>query len=203
MKISVIILSYNNLQELNRLLESLPLYKKKVEWIVVDNGTTSPYQLIPAVNLPVKWIHLEQNQGIPGGFNAGIRASSGDWIVCLASDNVCSDPMEFPENTYRKGKVLVGPSMRSQHIQGVPGQYIEGWCFAFPRGLVKDIGYMDEYYVYCWEDVDWSIRAQLAGYNLQQIDCGIMNPDEQRMDDIPKYHDRNLDYLRRKFRLQP
>lgn len=191
--ISVIALCYNGQEKLDRLLASLPLPKPGVETIIVDNGST-----IPVTADGHRVIRVDPNRGIPGGFNAGMQEARGDWLVCLACDTLCQSP-GFPENMIRPGKVMTGPSIRSQHTVGVPGIYLEGWCFAFPRTLVDDIGLMDEFYVYCFEDNDWSVRAQRAGYRLLQVNCGIVNPTPQSAGEIPKFYERNLGHLKEKF----
>ena len=190
--ISVVILAYDTFDKLERLLDSLPVSSEYVEYIVVDNGSHTVWPGREGF----KTVRIDPNQGVPGGFNAGLEVATGDWLVCIACDTICTSP-DFPQNTQLPGKVMTGP-----YIRGNPGNlpitYLDGWCYAFPRNLIDDIGYLDPYYFYCWEDVDFCLRAQRAGYTLHQIDCGIINVTPPRYQDIPYYYDRNMRYLREK-----
>lgn len=44
--------------------------------------------------------------------------------------------------------------------------YIEGSCFSIRRGVIEKVGMMNiEYFAY-WEEADWCVRVQKAGYKI-------------------------------------
>ena len=47
--------------------------------------------------------------------------------------------------------------------------FIEGSCFLVKRKVVEDIGMFDSAYVAYWEDTDWCIRANRAGYKVVYV----------------------------------
>jgi len=47
--------------------------------------------------------------------------------------------------------------------------WITGCCLIFPRHLVSDVGLLNDVFFILFEDVDWSLRARNAGYNLLYI----------------------------------
>lgn len=94
-KISVIVLTYNNLK-LNKLCTETILSKTaypNYELILVDNasvdGTRDWLKELDAQNIEnVTVILNEDNLGFAGGNNVGIQAASGDYIVLLNNDTV-------------------------------------------------------------------------------------------------------------------
>lgn len=94
-KISVIVLTYNNLK-LNKLCTETLLSKTaypNYELILVDNasvdGTRDWLKELDAQNVEnVTVILNEDNLGFAGGNNVGIQAASGDYIVLLNNDTV-------------------------------------------------------------------------------------------------------------------
>jgi hypothetical protein len=59
------------------------------EVIVVDDGSTDPYSVRRMDELCVDGVTLvrQENRGLPGARNAGVRAATGDWIVPLDADD--------------------------------------------------------------------------------------------------------------------
>jgi GT2 family glycosyltransferase len=89
MEISVIILSWNDLQHLMICIESLKrcACKRTMEIIVVDNASTDGSPDAVANRYPdVILIKNKENLGFPKGNNMGIRASKGKYICLVNSD---------------------------------------------------------------------------------------------------------------------
>ncbi|HPZ08938.1 MAG TPA: glycosyltransferase [Candidatus Eremiobacteraeota bacterium] len=97
-KISIIILSYNSLEETTKpCLQSI--YKVKTlipfEVIVVDNFSTDGTRdyLLSVCNKynNFRYILNDKNYGFSGGNNIGIRAAEGDYYILLNSDTIVTD----------------------------------------------------------------------------------------------------------------
>lgn len=95
MKISIIILSYNDYSETTgKCLSSLSADPSFNSWeiIIVDNAsdvqTRQSLQLAQKQYPHINFIYNERNLGFAAGNNIGIRASSGDVVILLNSDTI-------------------------------------------------------------------------------------------------------------------
>lgn len=87
MTISCVVLNYNLPQDTISVVADLKKQTVKPEIIVVDSGSTDDsIKLIKASHPDVKIISLPKNLGVAGGYNAGIKAATGDYIVVLNND---------------------------------------------------------------------------------------------------------------------
>ena len=90
--ISVIIPIHNRAHEIGRALESVraQLYPN-LEIIIVDDGSDDDLKgsLAPFPNLPITLLHRKIRQGAGAARNTGIKASRGDYIAFLDSDDDC------------------------------------------------------------------------------------------------------------------
>jgi len=86
-KVSVVILSWNTKDLLEKCLKSIPF---SVEIIVVDNASTDgSLQYIDSLKWPnLKVIANKENLGFAKGNNLGIKAATGDLIMILNSDTI-------------------------------------------------------------------------------------------------------------------
>ncbi|WP_454873268.1 glycosyltransferase [Paraburkholderia xenovorans] len=93
-KVSVIVLTYNNLALTKDCLESLEQHSNGVdlEIVVVDNASTDgsgEYLSSWAASRPAAKVILNaENLGFAGGNNAGLAAATGDYLVILNNDTV-------------------------------------------------------------------------------------------------------------------
>ncbi|QAA30587.1 glycosyltransferase [Clostridium manihotivorum] len=87
-KVSIIILTYNNLEYTKKCLESIRKYTTEVDYelIVVDNSSNDGTKDWLKQNSDIKCIFNEVNLGFPIGCNQGILASTGDSILLLNND---------------------------------------------------------------------------------------------------------------------
>ena len=85
---SIVVLSWNGLQHLEVCLGSLVRQTlADVELILVDNGSTDGTAEWVRERFPtVRIERVEQNLGVPGGMNHGIRAARGAFIGILNND---------------------------------------------------------------------------------------------------------------------
>mgnify|MGYP000518193144 CR=1 FL=1 len=93
-KISVIVLTYNNLELTKACLDSILRWSDypNIEIIVVDNASTdgSPEYLtaFQEKHPQVKLLLNEKNLGFSAGNNVGLKAATGDYLVMLNNDTV-------------------------------------------------------------------------------------------------------------------
>ena len=86
---SIVVLTHNQLSFTRQCVESvLNCTNERFEWIFVDNGsadgTVEYLRSLPNATL----IENSANLGVPAGFNQGIRASRGKYVVLLNNDVV-------------------------------------------------------------------------------------------------------------------
>lgn len=87
--LSVIILSWNTCQLLEKCLTALVEFGREInfETIVIDNGSTDGSQQMVRSKFPdARLIENEENLGFAGGNNQGIRFSKSPFILLLNSD---------------------------------------------------------------------------------------------------------------------
>jgi len=81
-EVSVVVVTYNALPWVERALESV----RGRETIVVDHGSTDGTLELVREHFPEARVIEQENKGLGGGSNAGMRAASGDWFLLLNSD---------------------------------------------------------------------------------------------------------------------
>src|SRR4051794_23586903 len=80
--VSVIVVTYNALPSVEQALESV----RGRETIVVDHGSTDGTLELVREYFPEVRVIEQENKGLGGGSNAGMRVASGDWFLLLNSD---------------------------------------------------------------------------------------------------------------------
>jgi GT2 family glycosyltransferase len=91
MTLSIIIVSYNAPDDLQRCLESLRAAPPGIphDITVVDNASTvGGLEAVRSRWPEVTFIALDRNRGFAAGNNAGIRATRGEWLLLLNSDTI-------------------------------------------------------------------------------------------------------------------
>ena len=107
--LSIVIPVYNTFDTLGRLLDTIP-YKnnEEVEVIIVDDGSTDGgaeklKKMKQAENFKI--LFFEKNKGLSCARNAGIEASSGEYITFADSDDYyCDDFLDFVLPVIKKNK---------------------------------------------------------------------------------------------------
>lgn len=90
--VSAIVLTYRRQDRLQACLESLAasldLVDAPTEMVVVDNGSeeNAASAAIASMWPAASVVTLPRNHGYPGGLNAGLEASHGEWIFCVGDD---------------------------------------------------------------------------------------------------------------------
>jgi GT2 family glycosyltransferase len=80
--VSVVVVTYNALPWIERCLESVRAH----ETIVVDHGSSDGTVDLVRERFPQARLIQQENKGLGGGSNAGMRMASGDYFLLLNSD---------------------------------------------------------------------------------------------------------------------
>jgi GT2 family glycosyltransferase len=80
--VSVVVVTFNALPWVERSLESVHGH----ETIVVDHGSTDGTLELVRERFPNARLIQQENKGLGGGSNSGMRVASGDWFLLLNSD---------------------------------------------------------------------------------------------------------------------
>jgi N-acetylglucosaminyl-diphospho-decaprenol L-rhamnosyltransferase len=110
---SVVVVTYNALPWLEQCLESV----RGHEVVVVDHGSTDGTLDLVRDRFPETRIVLQENKGMGGGNNAGMRVASGRYFFLLNSDAwVVGDGLErlVAHADAHPEAAVVGPRLRNQ-----------------------------------------------------------------------------------------
>ncbi len=188
MKLSIVILTMGNRpDEVTRAIESTePLRASGAELIVVGNGADPPP--LPPDGRSTG-IRLQENLGVAGGRNAGIRASTGDVVLVLDDDGWYPDPAALGEHVaerFAADPTLAVLSFRildpeggggaRHHVPrlrvGDPGRssvvttFAGGAC-AIRRSAFDEAGELPGQFFFGHEETDLSWRLIGLGYHLE------------------------------------
>ena len=92
-KVSVVMAVFNRVDVVNRALDSvLAQSYPNIELVVVDGGSTDgTKELLESRRAELDYFHSGPDDGIYDAWNHGIRASTGDWVLFLGSDDAYAD----------------------------------------------------------------------------------------------------------------
>ena len=162
--------------------------------IIVDNGSRDPEvkRYLDKVHgnevVDIEKVFCESNSGFAKGMNKGMRLSSAPFVCLLNNDCIVTDgwleemisiaemrddiglvnPQSSTFGSYPDHSVLINE--HAKLLSDKKGQYVElghaiGFACLIKRNVIKKIGYLDEIYEgVCYEDTDFSARANEAGY---------------------------------------
>jgi N-acetylglucosaminyl-diphospho-decaprenol L-rhamnosyltransferase len=149
--VSVVVVTYNALPWIERCLESVHGY----ETIVVDHGSTDGTVEIVRERFPETRLTQQENKGLGGGSNAGMRAASGDYYLLLNSDAWArGDAVErltaFAES--RPDAAVVGPKLLNpdgslqRSVRGFPTLWRLATEYFFLRKLAPRTRALNAFY---------------------------------------------------------
>jgi GT2 family glycosyltransferase len=126
MKASVIVLSWNGMNDLQGCLDAVASQGFDLELIVVDNASTDGSPDFVASHYPdAHLIRNERNLGFAAGSNRGLRAATGDVLVLLNQDTVV-----------RAGWLQA----LAEALASDPGRGIVGGKALYPDGRIQHAG---------------------------------------------------------------
>ncbi|MEK7616029.1 MAG: glycosyltransferase family 2 protein [Patescibacteria group bacterium] len=170
-KLSIVVLQYNQSGRTLACLESLrPL---NADVIVVDNGSdvehlkNVEYWLETFKPLNFKLLNSPKNLGYSGGNNIGIKYAlehGAEKILILNNDVVLK---EMPSGDAD----IVG--LEQGRVFGF--DYLSGAVLLIKKEVFSKIGFFDERYFLYYEDVEFCVRAQKAGFKLSGSTAQFMH----------------------------
>nr|WP_319539995.1 glycosyltransferase [uncultured Methanospirillum sp.] len=178
--ISICILSFNRKEKLfttlNKIFEEITYPKEFIEVFVVDNGSFDKSadmvsMLFPSVNL----IRSSKNIGIEG-WNYALKQVRGKYVVMLDDDayiegDILERSVKLFEMDKKNGIIAlraVNPQTGIDFLYEYPTGILSYWgcCAILRMEMLLKIGYYDECFFFQAIELDLSIRARNAGYNI-------------------------------------
>lgn len=185
-RVSVVIPVFNQLAYTKLCLESLARHPEGIgEIIVIDNGSADGSGDFLEKVAGIRLIRNAENRGCAAGWNQGVAAATGEWIVVLNNDVVV--PAGWLQGLLDAAGELrldvVTPGIR----EGEADYDVEGWsrdfvarmrdvrrlgvadgiCFMVRRKVFDAVGTFDEHFrIGQFEDADFFRRARMAGFRL-------------------------------------
>ena len=166
------------------LLDSMRLHNPDVSVVCVDNGSYYPdYE-------GVAMVRTNTVVSYPEALNVGLQAcNSSDWYLILNNDILIEKPFSVAD--FDPGSLygfIKYPFKRYE--------YLAGWAMFIPYDALVNVGYFDGELKPMWfEDADYCIRAQKAGFGLVVLDrkdVGIRHFEDENMDERKLYMSKNL-----------
>jgi len=149
--LSVVVVTYNGLPWVERCLESV----RGHETIVVDHGSTDGTLELVRERFPEARLIEQENKGLGGGSNAGMRVASGDYFLLLNSDAwALGDAVErlaaFAER--HPDAAVIGPRLRNpdgslqRSVRGFPTLWRLATEYFFLRKLAPRSRALNAFY---------------------------------------------------------
>src|SRR3954453_8001358 len=149
--VSVVVVTYNALPWVERALESV----RRHETIVVDHGSTDGTLELIRERFPESRVIEQENKGLGGGSNAGMRVASGDWFLLLNSDAWATEGalerlVAFAEA--HPEAAVVGPKLRypdgslQRSVRGFPTVWRLATEYLFLRKLAPRTRALNAFY---------------------------------------------------------
>lgn len=183
MKYSIIIPVYNKFDEFVKpCLDSVIKYTDldDCEIIVVANGCTD--NTVGGMkeysdNKSIKMLWFKDPLGFPGAVNAGIKFSSGQYVILLNSDTVI---VEHNKNEWIQRLVkpflenpktaVTGPLKTNGSQSPTKKHFIVFYCAMISKKIIDRIGLLDERFNPGGaEDIDYCIRCEQEGFETVQV----------------------------------
>ncbi len=180
---SVNLLAHDNFPELKRCLDSVLSWSEgyDLEIILVQNGsldeTAELIEDFSVVHENLRIIDADHYLGEAAGRNVGLKQSCGKYVILLDGCAELKGDVFGPiRETLADEKVGVtgarGVLTEDLHeFKDAPTPRVDamlGYCFAFRRGLLSEVGLMDEKFrFYRNLDLDYSFQFRDKGYILQ------------------------------------
>ncbi len=185
--LSLILITYNRYDDINRTLATLKTQHGDFELVVIDNGSTTEGKIDLEGWRNVRFKRLDVNGGPTGGRNAGIRLATGDLLVFLDDDASFADSKALSKirERFRQDPALgvltadsrLFPSGNIEYAAiprrdkaVVPGDYEASYfcavAFAIRRKIVEEVGAFFEPFFYGCEELDLSWRVLRRGYRI-------------------------------------
>ncbi len=153
MDVSAVIVTYNALPWIERSLESLE--GTGAEVIVVDHGSTDGTLELVRERFPATRVIEQENRGLGGGSNTGMRAASGRYYLLLNSDawlqegaleKLVAFADEHPEAAVVGPKLLNPDGSLQRSVRGFPSVWRLATEYFFLRKLAPRSRALNAFY---------------------------------------------------------
>lgn len=179
-KYSIVIPTFNHLDDcLKPLIESIYQYTElgEAEVIIVANGCTDGTEdYVWGLNdANIRLIRYDKALGYPRAVNVGIQNARGDYIVLLNSDCVLQQQNKQDWLSLLCRPLEENPQMAITGVTEIYDKhsgydFIIFFCAMVPKRIFAEIGLLEESFdMGGGEDIEFAIRAQRAGYKIQQV----------------------------------
>ncbi|HEY1070152.1 MAG TPA: glycosyltransferase [Thermomonas sp.] len=183
-ELSVVILSFNRIEELKVNIPVIFEFSREMGWevIVVDNGSSDgSVEFLRAVVSGLDYVHLvtnHENLGVAGGRNVGWAKAAGCLILNIDDDAFVDlddirAMLEFMERNPSIGimspRIVHRQSLAPQCDHGsapVRISNFHGACHLLRREVYSVVGEIDPSCSFGGEELDYSLRARNAGFDV-------------------------------------
>ena len=212
-KASVVILTRNRKDQLRETIEnSLNQFYSPLEVVVIDNGSSDGTRKMCEEQFGdnrIVYRALEENRGVAGGRNVGIKEAEGKILVFIDDDAVFSDAkavlravnlFEERENLGAIAFKSIDADSKRVVWQEIPlkdrdrdynkeqaTSYFVGVGHAIKREVFETVGIYSDRFTYAFEELDLSFRIIDAGYSIiykPEIEVLHKNSAESRIPDL-------------------
>jgi len=212
-KISIVILSYNRVEELRRSLNELCSLTENPEYqlVIVDNFSSDGSQeLLKGYHKrypDMVCVYNTDNLGVSGGRNSGYRLATGELILNLDEDtHINLNDIQVLKNflLHSPETGIVSPKV----VNELSGEYqnfyeeglceignFQGACYMFRKNLLTEIGYLDEQCTFGGEELDYSIRARTKGYSVKYFSMATARHNSPKHDKGGIRRERKLKWI--------
>jgi glycosyltransferase involved in cell wall biosynthesis len=170
MKVSIAIVHYQNLKEVQRIInEVAKVDYKDYELILIDNNTTDEVEHIQ-VPKQIKQFKLFRNANIgklAGATNQAIIMSEGKYFVYLCGTHThINSPDWLHYMVQRLGTGAIGGTVSPYNVNGRTGMHVQGGCFIANAKIIDSLRYDEISFPFSFMDVDMSMRMLKKGHQL-------------------------------------
>lgn len=189
--VAVLLPTLNGEAFIGEQIDALGAQEADVDWhlVVVDGGSTDRTleivrQRTRGLAIPTRILELVGAPGVNAGLNAGVRATDSPLLLIAEHDDVVGDGWLQAVTDALSEHWLVGSHMERFTLNepvvtgsrrvfdedvhpGVPVVVATG--MGFRRSLWERLGGFDETYRYGGNDIEFCLRAHLAGHTVQIV----------------------------------
>jgi rhamnopyranosyl-N-acetylglucosaminyl-diphospho-decaprenol beta-1,3/1,4-galactofuranosyltransferase len=200
LKVAAVVVTYNRKELLKKCLRSLLNQTKPIdEIVVIDNASTDGTDQMICNEFPeITYVRLSENLGGAGGFHDGIKLAyeKGYYWIWVMDDDAFPEPTTLEElMAHSNGADILVPAQ----VDSLGRKYGAGlWKFGyipvnldcasemipiemfafvgplFRREVVQCIGFPRKDFFIHADDLEWALRAKLAGFTAYAVPSAII-----------------------------
>ena len=147
-KVAVVILNYNGISMLEKVLPSVVAFSPEADVIVADNASSDGSLEFLKTNYPsIRVIVLDRNYGFADGYNKALAQVDAEYYILLNSDVEVTEGWIAPLLSFMddnravvacQPKLLAYKDKSSFEYAGASGGFIDRYGYPFCRGRVFD-----------------------------------------------------------------